>query len=76
MIILLCTQPDTFHPKSDCDRPNALEMNTIKNYAMGDAVQFMASTSGKIIYGQNQGLRWRTRRTRQIGGYISDVLLQ
>lgn len=48
-------------------------VSTIDNYAMGDAVQFMVSTSEKTIHGKNQGLGWRTR---QVGGHISDNSLQ
>jgi hypothetical protein len=45
-------------------------VSTIDNYATGDAIQFMVSTNGKIIHGKNRGLGWRTR---QVGGYVSDV---
>lgn len=48
-------------------------VSTIDNYATGDAVQFMVSTSEKTIHGKNQGLGWRTR---QVGGHISDDSLQ
>jgi hypothetical protein len=48
-------------------------MSTIENYAEGDAIQFMVSTNGKTICGKNCGSGWRTR---QIGGYMSDVSLQ
>ena len=48
-------------------------MSTIENYAGGDAIQFMVSTNGKIIYGKNRGLGWRTR---QVGGYVSDTSLR
>ena len=48
-------------------------VSTIDNYATGDAVQFMVSTSEKTIHGQNRGLGWRTR---QVGGHISDESLQ
>lgn len=47
-------------------------VSTIDNYATGDAVQFMVSTSEKTIHGHNRGLGWRTR---QVGGHIDkDVL--
>ncbi|KAG8531623.1 uncharacterized protein KY384_003254 [Bacidia gigantensis] len=48
-------------------------VSTIDNYAVGDAVQFMVSTSEKTIHGKYQGLGWRTR---QVGGHISDDSLQ
>lgn len=48
-------------------------VSTIHNYATGDAVQFMVSTTEKTIHGRNQGLGWRTR---QVGGHISDDSLQ
>ena len=48
-------------------------MNTIENYAEGDAIQIMISTNGKTICGKYCGSGWRTR---QIGAYMSDVLLQ
>ena len=48
-------------------------VSTIDNYATGDAVQFMVSTSEKTIHGKNKGLGWRTR---QVGGHISDDSLQ
>lgn len=48
-------------------------MSTIENIAEGDAIQIMISTNGKMICGKNCGRGWRTR---QIGGYMSDVLLQ
>ena len=47
--------------------------STIDNYATGDAVQFMVSTTGKIIHGKNRGMGWRTR---QVGGYLSDASVQ
>lgn len=49
------------------------KMSTIENYAEGDAIQIMISTNGKTICGKNYGYGWRTR---QIGGYMSDVSLQ
>ncbi|KAI9927469.1 hypothetical protein ASPWEDRAFT_44821 [Aspergillus wentii DTO 134E9] len=45
----------------------------INNYATGDALQFMVSTNGKILHGNNRGVGWRTR---QVGGYISDASIQ
>lgn len=48
-------------------------ISTIDNYATGDAIQFMVSTSGKTIHGKNRGLGWRTR---QVGGHLSDESLQ
>ena len=48
-------------------------ISTIDNYAIGDAVQFMVSTSQKTIHGRNRGLGWRTR---QVGGHISDDTLR
>ncbi|KAI4285289.1 MAG: hypothetical protein L6R38_000771 [Xanthoria sp. 2 TBL-2021] len=48
-------------------------VSTIENYATGDAVQFMVSTSEKTIHGKNRGLGWRTR---QGGGHISDDSFQ
>lgn len=48
-------------------------VSTIDNYATGDAIQFMVSTSGKTIHGKNRGLGWRTR---QVGGHLSDESLQ
>lgn len=44
-------------------------ISVIKNYATGDATQFMVSTNGKTLHGENRGLGWRTR---QVGGYLSD----
>lgn len=44
-------------------------VSTIDNYGVGDAVQFLVSTNGKVIHGKNRGLGWRTR---QVGGYLSD----
>ena len=49
------------------------KMSTIENHAVGDAVQIMVSTNGKIIHGKNRGLG---PRTWQVGGYISDTSLQ
>ena len=43
------------------------------NYATGDAIQFMVSTEGKTMHGQNRGLGWRSR---QVGGHLSDVSVQ
>jgi len=48
-------------------------ISIIDNYATGDAVQFMVSTSGNVLHGKNQGLGWRSR---QVGGYLSDVSVQ
>ena len=48
-------------------------VSIIDNYATGDAVQFMVSTSQKTIHGKNRGLGWRTR---QVGGHVSDDSLQ
>lgn len=48
-------------------------VSTIDNYATGDTVQFMVSTSEKTIHGKNRGPGWRTR---QVGGHISDESLQ
>lgn len=48
-------------------------ISVIDNYATGDAVQFMISTSGKTIHGKNRGLGWRSR---QVGGHLSDISLQ
>lgn len=48
-------------------------MSTIDNYATGDALQFMVSTTGQTINGKNRGLGWRTR---QVGGHLSDVTIQ
>jgi hypothetical protein len=48
-------------------------VSTIDNYATGDAVQFMVSTSEKTIHGSNRGLGWRTR---QVGGHMRDETLQ
>ena len=48
-------------------------ISKIENYATGDAVQFMVSTTGKTLHGKNQGLGWRTR---QFGGYIDGATLQ
>lgn len=47
--------------------------STIENYATSDAIQFMVSTNGTVIYGKNRGLGWRTR---QVGGHLSDASLQ
>jgi hypothetical protein len=47
-------------------------IRVIENYATGDAVQFMVSTDGKTIHGQNRGLGWRTR---QVGGHMSSSWL-
>ena len=47
-------------------------ISTIKNYAEGDAMQFMISTSKKRICGKNISIR---SRTRQVGGHLSDELL-
>lgn len=59
-----------------CSRAGAhLKENTstIDNYATGDAIQFMVSTTGKTIHGRNRGIGWRTR---QVGGHLSDDSLQ
>ncbi len=48
-------------------------VSTIDNYATGDAIQFMVSTSQKTIHGKNRGLGWRTR---QVGGHIGEESLQ
>ncbi|QSS66008.1 hypothetical protein I7I51_06859, partial [Histoplasma capsulatum] len=48
-------------------------ISIIENHATGDAVQFMVSTSGKVIHGKNRGLGWRSR---QVGGYLSDSSVQ
>lgn len=48
-------------------------MSTIDNYAKGDAIQIMVSTNGKTIHGRNQGFGCKTR---QVGGYMSDMSLQ
>ena len=48
-------------------------ISNIDNYSTGDAVQFMVSTNGKTLHGKNRGLGWRTR---QFGGYMSDMTVQ
>lgn len=48
-------------------------ISNIDNYSTGDAVQFMVSTNGKTLHGRNRGLGWRTK---QFGGYMSDVTVQ
>jgi len=48
-------------------------VSTIENYAMGDAMQFMVSTDGKIIHGKNRGLG---ERSGQVGGHLSDASVQ
>ena len=54
------------------DRVPERNISVIENYATGDAVQIMVSTNGKIIRGQNRGMG---RRTRQVGGYLSDATI-
>jgi len=49
------------------------KVTNIKNYAKGDAVQFMVSTDGNTLYGRNRGLGWRSR---QVGGHLNDVSIQ
>lgn len=56
----ICSRADT-HLKGS--------VTTIDNYGIGDAMQFMVSTNGKVIHGKNRGLGWRTR---QVGGHLSD----
>lgn len=47
-----------------------LEQRTnIENFATGDAVQFMVSTKGKTLYGNNRSVGWRAK---QVGGYVED----
>lgn len=46
---------------------------TVDNYSTDDAIQCMVSTKGQIIHGKN---RWLGRRTRQVGGSLSDVAVQ
>ncbi|KAJ5751485.1 uncharacterized protein N7511_008450 [Penicillium nucicola] len=48
-------------------------VSTIHNYAAGDAIQFIVSTNGNAIKGENRASGWRTR---QVGGHISDASLQ
>ena len=60
----ICSKADT-HLKEN--------ITSIDNYATGDAIQFMVSTNGKPLHGKNRGLGWRSR---QVGGYISDVSVQ
>ncbi|KAJ5884870.1 hypothetical protein N7495_009380 [Penicillium taxi] len=48
-------------------------VSSVDNYATGDAVQFLVSTSEKTIHGRNRGLGWRTR---QVGGHLSDASVQ
>lgn len=54
---------------------NNLKQNItiVDNYATGDALQFMVSTNGQTIQGENRGLGWRTR---QVGGHLSDTTVQ
>lgn len=49
----ICSTTDG-HPKENVSK--------IDNYATGDAVQFMISTTGQVLRGKNQGLGWRTRQ--------------
>lgn len=59
-----------------CDRASehlSDNVNTIDNYATGDAVQFMVSTNVKTIHGTNRGLGWRTS---QVGGHVGDEALK
>jgi hypothetical protein len=58
---------------SNADNRLKKTVTTIENYATGDAVQFMVSTDGKTVHGQNRGLGWRTR---QVGGHLSDESLK
>lgn len=44
-------------------------ISVISNYGTGDAMQFMVSTNGKTIRGENRGLGWRTR---QVGGHMNE----
>lgn len=48
-------------------------ISTIHNHAAGDAIQFIVSTNGNAIKGENRASGWRTR---QVGGHISDASLQ
>lgn len=48
-------------------------ISTIHNHAAGDAIQFIVSTNGNTIKGENRATGWRTR---QVGGHISDTSLQ
>jgi hypothetical protein len=48
-------------------------VTVVDNYATGDAVQFLVSTTNKTINGRNRGHGWRTR---QFGGHMNDASLQ
>jgi hypothetical protein len=60
----ICSQADTRLKEN---------VSIIDNYATGDAVQFLVSTTNKTINGRNRGDGWRTR---QFGGHMSDASLQ
>lgn len=76
-IIRLRDEWETAHKCMDiCSKANdnlKENMSTIDNYATGDALQFMVSSTGQTISGRNRGLGWRTR---QVGGHLSDTTIQ
>lgn len=76
-LVRLRDEWDTAHKCMDiCSKANnnlKENISTIDNYATGDALQFMVSTSGQLLHGKNQGFGWRTR---QVGGHLSDTTVQ
>lgn len=76
-LVRLRDEWDTAHKCMDiCSKANnnlKENISTIDNYATGDALQFMVSTSGQLVHGKNRGLGWRTR---QVGGHLSDTTVQ
>ncbi|PKY00323.1 hypothetical protein P168DRAFT_76702 [Aspergillus campestris IBT 28561] len=76
-LVRLRDEWDTAHKCMDiCSKANnnlKENISTIDNYATGDALQFMVSTSGQLVRGKNRGLGWRTR---QVGGHLSDTTVQ
>lgn len=49
------------------------DVTKISNYAQGDVIQFIVSTDGNPIEGENKGLG---SKTGQVGGHMSDASLQ
>lgn len=57
----------------DKQQPDINMNSSFENYAKGDALQFMVTTSGQPLCGKNEGLGWRTR---QVAGHMSDTTIQ
>ncbi|KAL4942535.1 hypothetical protein BDV06DRAFT_161609 [Aspergillus oleicola] len=58
---------------SQADKHAKEAISSFDKHSTGDAIQFLISTNGSMIHGRNRGLGWRTR---QVGGLISDAMLQ